>query len=100
MENSITRRRFVQWIGSAAATAAALPTHSLAQGKITALDVVGRIQSKLLSEGVPWSPSHFDGFHLGDPKTPLIGIATTFQPGLDVLQRAAAKKKNLVICHE
>jgi putative NIF3 family GTP cyclohydrolase 1 type 2 len=100
VENSITRRRFVQWIGSAAATAAALPTRSLAQSKITALDVVGRIQSKLASEGVPWSPSHFDGFHLGDPETPLTGIATTFQPGLDVLQRAAAKKKHLVICHE
>jgi putative NIF3 family GTP cyclohydrolase 1 type 2 len=100
MENSISRRRIVQWIGSAVAITAGMHRRSLAQGKVTALDIVGRIQSKLGSEGVPWSPSHFDGFHLGDPQTTLTGIATTFQPGFDVLERAAAKKKNFVICHE
>jgi putative NIF3 family GTP cyclohydrolase 1 type 2 len=100
MENSISRRRIVQWIGSAVAISAGMHRRSLAQGKVTALDIVERIQSKLGSEGVRWSPSHFDGFHLGDPQTTLTGIATTFQPGLDVLERAAAKKKNFVICHE
>jgi putative NIF3 family GTP cyclohydrolase 1 type 2 len=100
MENSISRRQFVQWIVPATVIATGMARPSLAQGKITALDIVKRIQSKLAAEGVPWSPSHFDGFHLGDPETPLTGIATTFQPGLDVLQRAAAKNKNFVICHE
>ena len=42
----------------------------------------------------------FDGFHLGDADTGVTGIARTFQPGLDVLKRAAAQQKKFVICHE
>ncbi|HWC00133.1 MAG TPA: Nif3-like dinuclear metal center hexameric protein, partial [Bryobacteraceae bacterium] len=54
---------------------------------------------KLASEGVVWGPSFFDRFHLGDPETPVTGITTTFQATLDVLQRAAVARKNL-ISHE
>jgi putative NIF3 family GTP cyclohydrolase 1 type 2 len=100
MENHVSRRRFIRWVSTALAATTALGTRSSAQGKITALEVVERIKAKLATEGVAWRPSHFDGFHLGDPDTTLTGIATTFQPGLDVLKRAAAKQKNLVICHE
>jgi putative NIF3 family GTP cyclohydrolase 1 type 2 len=100
MENHVSRRRFIQWMSTALAAGTGLGTRSSAQGKITALEVVERIKAKLATEGVDWRPSHFDGFHLGDPDTALTGIATTFQPGLDVLKRAAAKQKNLVICHE
>ena len=33
------------------------------------------------------------------PETPITGIATTFMATFDVLQRAAASRKNLVITH-
>jgi putative NIF3 family GTP cyclohydrolase 1 type 2 len=67
---------------------------------MSASQVVERIKERLAAEGVVWGPSSFDGFHLGDPDTLITGIATTFQPTLDVLQRAAAAGKNLVISHE
>lgn len=94
--HTITRRRFVQAAGIAAAAGASAE----AQPGITAAVVVDRIKSKLAAEGVVWGPSAFDGFHLGDPNTIVTGIATTFQPTLNVLQRAAASGKNFVVCHE
>jgi putative NIF3 family GTP cyclohydrolase 1 type 2 len=100
MESHVSRRRFIRWLSTAFAASTGLATRSSAQGRITALEVVERIKAKLATEDVAWRPSHFDGFHLGDPHTALTGIATTFQPSLDVLKRAAAKQKNLVICHE
>jgi putative NIF3 family GTP cyclohydrolase 1 type 2 len=100
MQNHVSRRRFIQWISTAVAAGSGVGSRSSAEEKITALQVVGRIEAKLASEGVAWRSSHFDGFHLGDPTAPVTGIATTFQPSLDVLQRAAAQQKNFVICHE
>jgi putative NIF3 family GTP cyclohydrolase 1 type 2 len=37
---------------------------------------------------------------MGDPNLKLTGVATCFQPTFDVLQRAAAAKRNFVISHE
>jgi putative NIF3 family GTP cyclohydrolase 1 type 2 len=94
-----SRREFVQWAALAAGSVAA-PSSVLAQTPITANDVVDRIKKKLAGEGLVWQRSNFDGFHLGDPNIAVNGIAITFQPGLDVLQRAHAAGKNFVICHE
>jgi putative NIF3 family GTP cyclohydrolase 1 type 2 len=96
----MTRRTFVQLVGAAAAGASVANRAALAQSPLTANDVVDRVKAKLATEGMKWSPSAFDGFHLGSPDIQVNGIALTFQPGLDVLQRAIAKKKNFVICHE
>ncbi len=93
MDTEITRRRFAQYCG-AAATAGQVPE------PITAARIVDRIKRKLAGEGIVWGPSVFDGFHLGDPNTPITGVATTFQSTFSVLQRAAAAKKNFVISHE
>ena len=41
-----------------------------------------------------------DTFKAGDPDTPVAGIATSFMATLDVLQRAAAAGKNLIVTHE
>ena len=41
-----------------------------------------------------------DTFKAGDPDTPVTGIATTFLATYDVLQRAAASGKNLIVTHE
>jgi putative NIF3 family GTP cyclohydrolase 1 type 2 len=93
MKTGLTRRGFVGAVVSAAPLA-------LAQHGVTANEVVDRIKKKLAEEGVVWGPSAFDGFHLGDPNTVVTGIATTFQPTLDVLHRAAKAGRNLVVCHE
>jgi putative NIF3 family GTP cyclohydrolase 1 type 2 len=95
-----SRRQFVQWMGPALAVGAHLAPLALAQSRLSAVEVVERIKGKLAAEGVAWRPSHFDGFHLGSPETSVEGIAATFEPTLEVLQRAAARGKNFVICHE
>jgi len=63
----------------------------------TARDIVARIQEHV---GVPWQSETVDTFKAGDPDTPVTGIAVTMMATLDVLQRAAASGKNLVITHE
>jgi putative NIF3 family GTP cyclohydrolase 1 type 2 len=95
MNNAISRRNFARQIGGALAASAAR-----AQAPVTAAQVVERIKQKLAEEGVVWGPSNFDKFHLGDSNVPVTGIATTFQPTLDVLQRALAARKNFVVAHE
>ena len=81
---------------------AALPA-AFAQAQspaLTATQVVDRIKRKLADEGVPWGPSNFDKFHLGDPNIAVTGIAVTFEPTFGVLKRALAARKNFVISHE
>src|SRR4051812_24144076 len=65
--------------------------------KFTAQTVIERIQKNV---GVPWRAQTVDTFKAGDPQTAVTGIATTFMATYDVLQRAAAAGKNLVISHE
>jgi len=49
---------------------------------------------------VPWKAQTVDTFKAGNPETRVTGIAVTMMATLDVLQRAAAKRENLVITHE
>jgi putative NIF3 family GTP cyclohydrolase 1 type 2 len=63
----------------------------------TARDVVALIQKQV---GVPWRTETVDTFKAGSPDTPVTGIATTFMATMDVLERAAASGKNLIITHE
>jgi len=67
------------------------------QTSLTAQAVIDRIQKNV---GVPWSTPTVDTFKAGDPDTPITGIAVTMMATLDVIQRAAASGKNLVITHE
>ena len=64
---------------------------------LTARQVVERIQAHV---GVPWQSDTVDTFKAGNPDTPVTGIAITMMTTLDVLQRAAASGKNLIITHE
>jgi putative NIF3 family GTP cyclohydrolase 1 type 2 len=64
---------------------------------LTAQAVIDRIQKNV---GVPWDTPTVDTFKAGDPNTPVTGIAVTMMATLDVIQRAAAAGKNLVITHE
>jgi putative NIF3 family GTP cyclohydrolase 1 type 2 len=63
----------------------------------TAREVVAAIQEHV---GVAWNSGTVDTFKAGNPDTPVTGIAVTMMATLDVLQRAAAKGRNLVITHE
>jgi len=64
---------------------------------VTAQQIIDRIKSEV---GVPWRDQTVDTFKAGDPNTPVTGIAVTMMATLDVLQRAAAANRNLVITHE
>ena len=59
--------------------------------------MVARIQQHV---GVAWHAGTVDTFKAGDPDTPVTGIAVTMMATLDVLQRAAAAGKNMVITYE
>jgi putative NIF3 family GTP cyclohydrolase 1 type 2 len=65
--------------------------------RLTARQVIDRIKAQV---GVPWRNETVDTIKAGDPDTPVTGIATTFMATFDVLKRAAAEGKNLVITHE
>jgi len=67
------------------------------QARPTAQALIDRIQKNV---GVAWSTPTVDTFKAGDPNTPITGIAVTMMATLDVIQRAAASGKNLVITHE
>jgi putative NIF3 family GTP cyclohydrolase 1 type 2 len=101
MDQLLSRRGFAQWAGTALAAGTEFAGSAVAvPAPITAAQIVERIKARLAEEGVVWGPSSFDGFHLGDPNIPVVGVATTFQPTFHVLQRALAAKKNFVIAHE
>jgi putative NIF3 family GTP cyclohydrolase 1 type 2 len=63
----------------------------------TAREVVAAIQEHI---GVPWKTETVDTFKAGNPDSRVTGIAVTMMATMDVLQRAAAKRENLVITHE
>lgn len=63
----------------------------------TAQQIIDRIQKNV---GVPWTTPTVDTFKAGDPQTPVTGVAVTMMATLDVIERAAAAGKNLVITHE
>jgi putative NIF3 family GTP cyclohydrolase 1 type 2 len=50
--------------------------------------------------GIPWQAQTVDNIIAGTSETPVKGIATTMMATLDVIQRAAASGKNMVITHE
>ena len=65
--------------------------------RLTAREVISRIQAHV---GVPWQADTVDTFKAGNPDEPVTGVAITMMATMDVLQRAAASGKNLVITHE
>jgi putative NIF3 family GTP cyclohydrolase 1 type 2 len=65
--------------------------------QITAGEVIERIKKNV---GVPWREKTVDTMKTGSPDTLVNGIATSFGGALDVLRRAVASNKNLIIVHE
>jgi putative NIF3 family GTP cyclohydrolase 1 type 2 len=75
-----------------------LSLHAAMQSEpLTAATVIDRIKANV---GVPWREKTVDNLIAGSPTTPVKGIATTMMATLDVLQRAHAAGRNMVITHE
>ncbi|HWQ31627.1 MAG TPA: Nif3-like dinuclear metal center hexameric protein [Blastocatellia bacterium] len=89
-----SRRAFL--IASMGLTTAGFTRPQSAQ-TITAGQVIERIKANV---GIPWRAQTVDNIIAGTAETPVRGIATTMMATLDVLKRAAAAGKNMVITHE
>jgi putative NIF3 family GTP cyclohydrolase 1 type 2 len=76
---------------------AAKIAHPQAAQTITAGQVIDRIKANV---GIPWRAQTVDSIIAGTAEMPVKGIATTMMATLDVVQRAAASGKNMVITHE
>lgn len=65
---------------------------------LTSRQVVERIQKNV---GIPWRETTVDNFKDGsNPDVPVTGIATTMVATFELLHKAAAAKRNLIIVHE
>lgn len=93
--NNFSRRSFLY--GGLGLTAAAAFPQVPSTAPLTAAQLAERIKANV---GIPWREKTVDGIIVGSPDTPVHGIATTMMATLDVMQRAAAAGKNMVITHE
>ena len=75
----------------------AIAISAQAQPALTARQIIDQIKAHV---GVPWREETVDTIKAGDPDTPITGIATTMMATFDVLRRAQAEGKNLIITHE
>jgi len=93
---SMTRRSLV--VGGAT-LAAASRVHGFAQagGALTAGEVVERIKGRV---GIPWMTETVDRIVAGSPEVRVKGIATTMMATLEVIQRAVAAGRNMIVTHE
>src|SRR5260370_21066203 len=64
---------------------------------LTAGQVIERIKNNV---GIPWRAQTVDNISAGSAETPVKGIATHMMATVDVVQRAAAAGRNMVITHE
>jgi putative NIF3 family GTP cyclohydrolase 1 type 2 len=90
-----SRRTFL--IAGAGLAAAKLSVSQSAGGALTAGQVIDRIKANV---GIPWRPQTVDNIIAGSPDVPVKGIAVTMMATLDVVERAAAAGRNMVITHE
>jgi putative NIF3 family GTP cyclohydrolase 1 type 2 len=92
--NSISRRNFI--IAGSTLLAAPLAKAQPA-ATLTARQLVERIRNEV---GVPWQAETVDRILAGDPNTAVRGIAVTMMATLDVIERAVAAGRNMIITHE
>ena len=89
-----SRRAFL--LASMGLAAARIARPQAAQ-TLTAGQVIDRIKANV---GIPWRAQTVDNIIAGAAETPVKGIATTMMATLDVVRRAAASGRNMVITHE
>lgn len=90
----VSRRTFLMTSIGLTATQLA---HSQTAQALTAGQVIDRIKANV---GIPWRAQTVDNIIAGTADTPVKGIATTMMATLDVVKRAAAAGKNMIITHE
>jgi len=93
--NDYSRRNFI--LGGGAALTAYWAQAQGTKRALTAGEVVDRIRKEV---GIPWRTQTVDHIVAGDENTPVHGIATTMMATLDVVERAAAAGKNMIVTHE
>ena len=93
--SDISRRNFI--VTSGALLAAQLAKAQGAKAPLTAGEVVDRIRKQV---GIPWRTQTVDHIVAGDESTPVHGIASTMMATLDVVERAAAAGRNMIVTHE
>ena len=96
MENNRVSRRNLMLSGAGLTLAGLVPAQE-PKTTLTAAQVIDRIKSNI---GIPWREQTVDKIIVGGPETVVKGIAITMMATLDVIQRAAAAGKNMVITHE
>lgn len=93
--NNLSRRTFI--LAGSAALTTQLARADSTPSPLTAGDVVDRIRKQV---GIPWRTETVDQIVAGDASTPVKGIAATMMATLDVVERAAAAGKNMIVTHE
>jgi hypothetical protein len=96
----LTRREFAQssLMAGTVALLGVSATSGFGDTPISAQEVVRKITGIM---GPAWNPSSYrDTFKMGDPNTPVNGVASCFMSTFDVIKRAHAKGLNFVITHE
>jgi putative NIF3 family GTP cyclohydrolase 1 type 2 len=96
----ISRRDFGQLSMVAGATAMLGLTTGpdFASAPVNAQQIADRIAAIM---GPAWNPASYrDTFKMGDPNTPVNGVASCFMSTFDVIKRAHEKGLNFVITHE
>jgi putative NIF3 family GTP cyclohydrolase 1 type 2 len=91
----ISRRKFI--LTGSALLAAPLAKAQQSPAELTAEQLVERIRGHV---GVPWRTETVDRILAGGANTVIKGIAVTMMATLDVLERAVATNKNMIITHE
>jgi hypothetical protein len=91
----LSRRSFI--LSGGAALTAHLAKADATPASLTAGQIVDRIRTQV---GIPWRAQTVDQIVAGDESTPVHGIAITMMATLDVVERAAAAGKNMIVTHE
>jgi putative NIF3 family GTP cyclohydrolase 1 type 2 len=94
---TLSRRAFLYTGASLAGAGLGWPAAAAPQSALAADEVIRRIKDKV---GIPWRTQTVDNIIAGRAETRVRGIATTMMATLEVLQRAAAAGRNMVITHE
>jgi putative NIF3 family GTP cyclohydrolase 1 type 2 len=94
-KDNMSRRRMIA-AGVGLVSAGALPAQN-AVTPLTVGEVIARIKKNV---GIPWMDQTVDNLIAGRADTPVKGIATTMMATLDVIERAAAAGRTMVITHE
>jgi putative NIF3 family GTP cyclohydrolase 1 type 2 len=92
----ITPKRFVTVLLTISAFGLSLPAQTT-NAPLTAAEAIKRI---IAATGATPPPNTVDTIKAGDPNTIVTGIATTFLDTYQVLEKAVADNKNLIVTHE